>query len=38
VNLFTEKKEVGKPDDFDHMADDEVAVFACPDDLASYLS
>ena len=24
VNLFTEKKEVGKPGDFDHMGDEEL--------------
>src|SRR5215510_7428661 len=24
MNLFTEKKEVGKPGDFDHMADEEL--------------
>ena len=24
LNLFTEKKEVGKPGDFDHMADEEL--------------
>jgi hypothetical protein len=27
VNLFTEKKEVGKPGDFDHMADEELTAF-----------
>src|SRR5215813_2353004 len=27
VNLFTEKKEVGKPGDFDHMADEELTEF-----------
>src|SRR5262249_49573986 len=27
LNLFTEKKEVGKPGDFDHMADAELVEF-----------
>jgi hypothetical protein len=27
VNLFTEKREVGKPGDFDHMADEELTAF-----------
>jgi hypothetical protein len=27
VKLFTEKKELGKPGDFDHMADDELTAF-----------
>ena len=27
LNLFTERKEVGKPGDFDHMADEELAEF-----------
>jgi hypothetical protein len=27
VNLFTEKKEVGKPGDFDHMSDEELIRF-----------
>jgi len=27
VNLFTEKKEVAKPGDFDHMADEELTEF-----------
>ena len=27
VNLFTEKKEVGKPGDFDHMSDEELIQF-----------
>ena len=27
LNLFTEKKEVGKPGDFDHMADAELIEF-----------
>jgi hypothetical protein len=27
LNLFTEKKEVGKPGDFDHMADEELMEF-----------
>jgi hypothetical protein len=27
LNLFTEKKEVGKPGDFDHMADEELLKF-----------
>src|SRR5215470_9515353 len=27
VNLFTAKKEVGKPGDFDHMADEELTEF-----------
>ena len=27
LNLFTEKKEVGKPGDFDHMADEELIEF-----------
>jgi len=27
LNLFTEKKEVGKPGDFDHMADEELKKF-----------
>jgi hypothetical protein len=27
MNLFTEKKEVGKPGDFDHMADEELTAF-----------
>jgi hypothetical protein len=27
LNLFTEKKKVGKPSDFDHMADEELAQF-----------
>src|SRR5262245_32263312 len=27
VNLFTEKKEVGKPGDFDHMTDEELKEF-----------
>ena len=27
MNLFTEKKEVGKPGDFDRMADDELIAF-----------
>jgi hypothetical protein len=27
LNLFTEKKGVGKPDDFDHMADEELIQF-----------
>src|SRR5215813_10554222 len=27
LNLFTEKKEVGKPGDFDHMADEELTEF-----------
>src|SRR5215467_5476466 len=27
LNLFTEKKEVGKPGDFDHMADEELTAF-----------
>ena len=27
VNLFTEKREVGKPGDFDHMADEELTQF-----------
>jgi hypothetical protein len=28
LNLFTEKKEVGKPGDFDHMADEELMEFS----------
>ena len=27
MNLFTEKKEVGKPGDFDHMTDEDLAEF-----------
>jgi hypothetical protein len=27
IDLFTEKKEVGKPGDFDHMADEELMEF-----------
>ena len=27
VNLFTEKKEVGKPGEFDHISDDELTEF-----------
>src|SRR5215471_4020290 len=27
LNLFTEKKEVGMPGDFDHMADEELTEF-----------
>jgi len=27
LNLFTEKKGVGKPGDFDHMADEELTEF-----------
>jgi hypothetical protein len=27
LNLFTEKKEVGKPGDFDHMGDEELTEF-----------
>ena len=27
VNLFTEKKEVGKPGSFDHMSDEELTAF-----------
>jgi hypothetical protein len=27
LNLFTEKKEVGKPGEFDHMADEELTAF-----------
>ena len=27
VNLFTEKKEVGKPGEFDHISDDELTAF-----------
>jgi hypothetical protein len=27
LNLFTEKKEVGKPGDFDHMSDEELIQF-----------
>src|SRR5262249_430742 len=27
LNLFTEKKEIGKPGDFDHMADEELIEF-----------
>jgi hypothetical protein len=27
VTLFTEKREVGKPGDFDHMADEELIEF-----------
>jgi hypothetical protein len=27
LNLFTEKKEVGKPSDFDHMTDEDLTQF-----------
>jgi hypothetical protein len=27
LSLFTEKREVGKPGDFDHMADEELIEF-----------
>jgi hypothetical protein len=27
LNLFTEKREVGKPGDFDHMGDEELLKF-----------
>ena len=30
MNLFTEKKEVGRPGDFDHMADEELMEFIEP--------